>query len=115
MQELEFVQQQIARQTQGLARQVAGPAVLAPLGWLSIEAVCDISRLLYLWRILMLPWQSIYRQILTVRLCDMLANISIKGNELSVAYILFHCISKYNLLPHVSKCMLNLTDISYYT
>jgi hypothetical protein len=62
--DLEKAQQQVARCVQGLPQNVASPAVTGPLGWLSVEAVCDMARLLFLWRLLSLPWSCIYIKVI---------------------------------------------------
>lgn len=52
---------------QGLPTRTANVACIATLGWPSMECHLDMRRLLFLWRILLLPVSCIYKQILIIR------------------------------------------------
>ena len=43
---------------------------IVPLGWLSIEAYLDKMKLLFLWRLLLLSMNCIYKQVAITRICE---------------------------------------------
>lgn len=61
--DLEHAHRQNAKIIQGLPSNIATPAPLATLGWLSIEAHIAIMKLTFLWKILCLLVNNIYRRI----------------------------------------------------
>ena len=60
---LETAQKYMARRIQGLPQQTASPAVLTSVGWWSISSHLVMKRLMMLWQILILPMDSVYKQI----------------------------------------------------
>ena len=58
-----------AKVIQGLPQQAANGACLASLGWCSLETYLDKLKMTFLWRLLVLPMSSIYKQLVLIRLC----------------------------------------------
>ncbi len=56
---------------QGLPTQTPNPACHATLGWKSIEMYVDIARLMFLWKIMMLPATNLYNRLMIKRLCKL--------------------------------------------
>ena len=61
--ELEQAHLKQAKIIQGLPQNIATPAPLAAIGWLSIKANIALSKILFLVRILMLPDRNVYKNI----------------------------------------------------
>ena len=57
---------------QGLLVQCASVGSVGNIGWLSIEAIIDMMRLLFLWRMLSLPMTCLYKVILVKRITQLL-------------------------------------------
>jgi hypothetical protein len=69
VEKLEQAHGQMAKSIQGLPLQTSNAACLAPLGWTSMETYLDILKLLFIWRLLLLSINSIYKQVAIDRLC----------------------------------------------
>lgn len=65
---LEQAHSNMAKWTQRLPAQTANVACLAPLGWKCIESHLDYMKLLFLWRVLCLSIDSIYKKVAIMRL-----------------------------------------------
>ena len=61
-----------AKNIQGLPDQAANPGSLATVGWQSMSAFVDRLRLLFLWRILLLPMSCIYKAVFIRRFLHLL-------------------------------------------
>ena len=59
---------EMAKMAQGLPSQAANVSCLATLGWKCLSTYIDTLRLLFLWRLLLLPVSCIYKQVLILRL-----------------------------------------------
>ena len=70
LRKMEQTHSAVAKQIQGLPTRTANAGCLATLGWLSLGSYTDIIRMLFIWRILLLPASNIYRRVLLVRLCQ---------------------------------------------
>ena len=53
---------------QGLPLQCANPGSLGSIGWLSLESVIDLSRLVFMWKVLAMPISCIYKRIMIRRI-----------------------------------------------
>ncbi len=94
---------QMARNTQGLPGFVADVAVLAPLGWVSIQGYIDRRRLLFLWSILHLDVFCIYKQLCIYRLMQIRNNSSrYHSGPISDMY---HACVKYELCDAVFEML----------
>ncbi len=49
---------------QNFPKQCAYPGGIVSMGWRSMESIIDISSLLFIWRILLLPMSNIYKILL---------------------------------------------------
>ena len=67
MQSLEQAHGEMAKMMQGLPTQTANFTCLAPLGWISLESFIDKLKILFLWRLLALPYRCIYKQVAIIR------------------------------------------------
>ena len=70
---LEQAHGKMAKMIQGLPTQTPNSICIAPLGWISLEAYLDKMKLLFLWRILVLSINSIYKQVAIERICKILS------------------------------------------
>ena len=60
----------IAKQIQGLPKQTPNSACIVPLGWLSLEAYIDKMKLLFLWRLLLLSMNCVYKNVAVHRVIE---------------------------------------------
>jgi hypothetical protein len=58
----------MAKMSQGLPQQTANVACLAPLGWRCLGTHIEYLKLMFLWRILLLPADNIYKMVVLMRL-----------------------------------------------
>ena len=65
---LEDAQWSIGKSIQNISSKVPNPAVLPSLGWLSITSVIEESQLRFLWSILMLDYECVYKEVAVLRL-----------------------------------------------
>ena len=63
--ELDDAHRQNAKIVQGLPANISKTAPLALLGWLTLESYIDMNKMLFLWKMLCLPHEIIYRRITT--------------------------------------------------
>ena len=63
LEELEKMHLQIGRRIQGLPKSASVPASHSTLGWLSIEAIFDLAKLVWLLKLLSLPYTSPYNRL----------------------------------------------------
>ena len=59
----------MAKHQQNLPSQSNNPGSLATLGWKSIKAHCNFLKLIFLWQLLLLPFDCVYKEICIKRLC----------------------------------------------
>ena len=94
---------QAAKGFQGLPDHAINCGSLATIGWLSISCIIDRMKLLFLWRLLMLPMDNIYKQVVVRRVISIL-HISQVDHVGPTASILDLC-RKYSLLDVVVECI----------
>ena len=68
MNDMEHAHLQHAKLIQGLPKNIATPAPLATLGWLSVKALISKMKILFLIRTLLLPLNNIYRRVAILKL-----------------------------------------------
>jgi hypothetical protein len=68
LQTLEQAHGDMAKLSQGLPSQTANVSCLATLGWKRLSSYIEILRLLFLWRLLLLPVTCVYKQVAIMRL-----------------------------------------------
>ena len=73
MDTLEAAHTSVSKQIQGLPKQTANLCI-ANLGWRSLETYIDIMKIMFVWRILLLKSDSIYKRVLISRLAYHLFN-----------------------------------------
>ena len=86
-----------AKEFQGLAKSCANIGSVWTVGWLSIEAMIDIARLLFMWRLLLLPMSCLYKKILVQRIFQLLS----KGNNQGPTWNMINTCFKYGLAEEV--------------
>lgn len=59
----------MAKHQQNLPSQSNNPGSLATLGWKSIKTHCNFLKLIFLWQLLLLPFDCVYKEICIKRLC----------------------------------------------
>ena len=69
---MELAHGSMAKMTQRLPAQTVNASCLAPLGWRSLSTHLDYIKLMFLWRLLLLTTDCIYKQVAIVRICDVL-------------------------------------------
>jgi hypothetical protein len=116
LENLEKTQCRIAKSIQGMPACVSNGACCAPLRLPSIEAVVDTARLLFLWRIVLLPWSNIYKRVLVHRMCQIKFEIpKYHGSgTYSVCRLLFATATKYRLMDYVWDQLLSFQTMTYY-
>ena len=88
---------------QGLRDQAANPASVATLGWWSLQAHIDWIRLLFLWRILLLPMTCVYKSVLIKRFCSFLINKN--DHHSGPTWNLYKLCCQYNVCERVCNCI----------
>ena len=118
MDKLDKTQCRIAKSIQGLPVCVPNIACCAPLGWLSVESIIDIARLLFLWRIMLLPWTNIYKRVLVYRMYQIKSETTDttkyrRANMLSVCRVLYSVATKYGLIDLLWENFISLKPMCY--
>ena len=93
--ELEAAHRQNAKLIQGLPVGTPNPAPLATLGWLSMATFIALKKILFIWKIVCLPKENIYRQIVTY----LINSLSEDGKPpySSPVYDMYRMVCKYGL------------------
>ena len=76
---LEQAHGSIAKLIQGLPRQTINATCIAPIGWISVEAFIDLMKMMFLWRVLSLPVNNIYKQIAIIRVASVIYMVINQG------------------------------------
>ena len=71
---LEEFHSHAAKNLQGFPDHAANPASLATIGWSSMESMINMMRLMFLWRLLLLPMSCIYKVVLVRRIACILSD-----------------------------------------
>ena len=93
------------------------PATLATIGWLSIDAYIGILKIMFVFRILCLPADNIYRRVMDVRLRSLLNNPVLFAKEAKIgpvksALIYFR---KYGLCDLLRNFMITPHEVLPFT
>ena len=99
---LELFHINMSKHIQGLPKQCANAGSISTVGWKKLEIHIDFIRLLFLWRILMLPMQCIYKEIFIKRF--VLINMSCIEHFGPTATLIATC-KKYDLLDIVAEAI----------
>ena len=92
--EMEKFHCQTAKMIQGLPSQSSNTASLVTMGWHSVQVFVDIARLMFVWRILLLPMSSLYEIIMVRRILE----LSMVGQGSGPVWNIIQTCNKYNLL-----------------
>jgi hypothetical protein len=96
-QALESAHMSIAKVIQGLPRQTSGPAVLMPMQWLSMHALLAYRRLTLLWRILLLPTESICKQMVVGRVLEII-KVGVGSSPVGPVRVIMESAIEYGLV-----------------
>ena len=100
MDKLESFHSHNAKMFQGLPDNTSNVGSLGTIGWSSIEAKLDIMRMLFLWRILLLPMSYLYKMLIIRLIMTLLEDISSLSINTPTASMLKTC-HKYGVLHKV--------------
>ena len=89
----------IAKAIQGLPPQTSNSACLAPLGWTTMESYMHRLQLLFLWRILLMSTQCVYKQVAIERLCYYLYESTDNSKSTGPLWDILQTFRKYQLIP----------------
>ena len=92
-----------AKNVQNLPDAAANPACLATLGWSPISSLIDMMRLMFLWRMLLLPVSNIYKKLFIKKLICVVSNNS--ANAVGPDCNLISVCKKYDVLDFVLKAV----------
>ena len=90
---------QAAKITQSLPEQAVNIGSICTVGWQPIDLYIDVIRLLFMWRMLLLPMSNIYKSVLVRRMFYHIDNFNVKACG-PVKRFLDTCV-KYNLQEFV--------------
>ena len=113
--EMEKTQKMLAKVIQGLPNNTPSASILATMGWLTIESRIAISKLIFLWRIMCLPLDSVYRRVLLHFLQVSFSNENY-FNANSPTCSMLSYVRKFNLCDVLQQCMYsdNSSQYMYY-
>ena len=113
--EMEKAQKSLAKVVQGLPNNCPSVSVLATIGWLTIDSRIAILKLVFLWRILCLPLDSIYRRVL-LHFLQKSMNCENYFNANSPTCSMLFYVKRFNLTGVLQNCMLldNNSQFQYY-
>ena len=115
LQEMEKAQRMIAKYIQGLPNNCHNVTVLPTLGWLTIDSRIAISKLVFLWGILCLPIDSVYRRLLLHFLEAGLNDVNyFNATSPTCSRLLY--VTRFNLVDTLRQCMYsdNSPRYNYY-
>ena len=98
----------IAKMVQGIPKQTANVTPTATLGWRSLECHLDLLRMMFLWRVLLLPMNNIYKQMTLIRLCYHMYEPD--NVHLGPVFEMIKTFDKYSML-NILDCALKTGDM----
>ena len=113
--EMEKTQKMFAKVIQGLPTNCPSVSVNVTMGWLTINSRIAIMKLVFLWRILCLPLDNIYRKVLTYFVNVVLSDEGY-SNLYSPTCSIMSYVKQYNLVDILKRCMVsdNRPQLQYY-
>jgi hypothetical protein len=102
---LEQAHGQMAKVIQGLPPQTSNAACLAPLGWKSMEVYMDSLKLLFLWRLLLMSVNCIYKQVAVDRLCYFMYWCKDSSNHRGPILDMLGVYKKYGLMDILTEAL----------
>ncbi len=91
-----------AKAIQGLPKQTCDPVPLATVGWLSLQSHIDIMRIVFLWKLLMVPMQVVYKRVTLDRLVYHLVDDRC-GRHAGPIHLMLEACRKYGLEHYINK------------
>ena len=101
---MEKAQRMMARIIQGLPNNCHNVTVLSTIGWLTIDSRIAISKLVFLWRILCLPIDNVYRRVL-LHFLEAGINDDYYFNATSPTCSMLSYVKRFNLVDTLKQCM----------
>ena len=92
-----------AKLFQGIPKHAANVRSIGTIGWTRITSKLDISRLLFMWRILLLPTNNLHKLVMVRRVVQFISKWIVKG---SVWACIQTCV-KYGVLEEVIECVIS--------
>lgn len=93
-----------------LPQSTPNPCVLPQLGWFTINGYIDLLKLTFMWRILMLGMNTIYKSIVIKRL--IYSEGSPPANSISPILCCINVAKKYDVYAILLKCIIEPTSLS---
>ena len=94
-----------AKLFQGLPKHTSNVASIGTIGWSTIQAKVDIMRLMFLWRLLLLPMSCIYKVVIVQKALEML-NDGVANKKGPTTNMILTCI-KYRVTDIVMESILS--------
>jgi hypothetical protein len=104
----------MAKAIQGLPSQTSNAACLAPLGWCSLESHLDKLKLLFLWRILLMSTQCIYKQVAISKLCFYIYECTDDNKCWGPLWDILQTFKKYDILDILLDALTSGTYMSIF-
>ncbi len=101
----------MAKNLQGLPEFTAGPAVLTTLGWFSLSACVDRKRLMFLYGLVNLPNDNLYRMITVNRTIDVCNKTNLVDPKGPICLLYDTCV-KYDLNECLYTFMIGSSTLS---
>ncbi len=105
MQMLEQAHSSMAKQIQGQSQQTANLTAPATLGWHSVETYLDYTKLMFLWRLLLLPMCNVYKAVTMIRLCYHMYNTAPSYVHNGPLNDILNVYRKYSLDANLDECL----------
>ena len=103
---LEKTHRIIAKNVQKLPDQTPNPVILPLAGWKSLSSVIDIMKIMFLWTIITLNDNSIYKKIAIKRIQDWYTSSS-NEYQTGPTGLMMNCIKKYCLQDEIKNIIEN--------
>ena len=104
--ELDKAHRYNAKVIQNLPQNTPTPAPLATIGWLTLAAHIAILKLCFMWRVLCLPDNNIYKRVMisVLRKCTQ-NGVTLKKSILSPTVCMYNCAKKYGMDEYLLNCL----------
>ena len=105
MTELENAHRKNAKIVSNVSFQVATPAPYAPIGWMSIRGYILMSRLMFMFRLLCMDTDNVYKRLLIFRLDEILENGQSRQVHRGPVDLMYDALVYYNLRDKFLPCV----------
>ena len=100
---LEKFHRQNAKIVQGLPVNTPTPAPLASIGWMCMRSFLDLLRMMFMFRLLCMPNQTVYKKIMILRLKECLTGKSVR--TIGPVQCMYNTVFKYDLQDKLKQCL----------